>query len=73
MPSRRSLNEERVAHERTEHHAQLLVIDGEPIPVLDLRGLLDTKQHCERPKDQANAALLREALARLSTAPPSDI
>ena len=47
-----------------EQHAQRLVIDGEPIPVLDLRGLLDTKQQSERPKDQADAALLREALAR---------
>ena len=49
-----------------EQHAQRLVIDGEPIPVLDLQGLLDTKQQSERPKAQADAALLREALARLS-------
>ncbi len=52
-----------------EQHAEQLLIDGEPIPVLDLQGLLDTKQQSERPKDQADAALLREALARLSSAP----
>ena len=55
-----------------EQHAERLVIDDEPIPVLNLQGLLDTKQHSERPKDQADAALLREALARLSRAPASD-
>ncbi|MEO8136517.1 MAG: hypothetical protein ABI831_21390 [Betaproteobacteria bacterium] len=54
-----------------EQHAERLVIDGEPIPVLDLRGLLDTKQQGDRPKDQADAALLREALARLSRRPES--
>ena len=52
-------------------HAQQLVIDGEAIPVLDLQGLLDTKQHSERPKDQADAVLLREALARLALPPTS--
>lgn len=51
---------------KLEKHAERLVIDGEPIPVLDLKGLLDTKQRSERPKDQADAALLREALARQS-------
>jgi hypothetical protein len=55
-----------------EQHAELLVVDGETIPVLDLQGLLDTKQHSERPKDQADAALLREALARLREPPESD-
>ena len=54
-----------------EPHAELLVIDGEPIPVLDLRGLLDTKQQSERPKDQADVLLLREALDRLSHPPAS--
>ena len=53
-----------------EQHAERLVIDGEAIPVLDLQGLLDTKQS-ERPKDQAGAALLREALARPSPPPAS--
>jgi hypothetical protein len=55
-----------------EKHAERLVIDGEAIPVLDLRGLLDTKQQSEHPKDQADATLLREALARLSLPPTSD-
>jgi hypothetical protein len=55
-----------------EQHAERLVIDGEAIPVLDLQGLLDTKRHSERPKDQADAALLREALARLPDPPASD-
>lgn len=54
-----------------EEHAVRLVIDGEPIPVLDLQGLLDTKQRSERPKDQADAALLREALVRQSRRPES--
>ncbi len=54
-----------------EQHAEQLVIDGEAIPVLDLQGLLDTKQQSERPKDQADAVLLREALARLSQLPQS--
>jgi hypothetical protein len=40
-----------------------LVIDGETIPVLSLAGLLATKQNSQRPKDQADAALLRGALA----------
>ena len=55
-----------------EQHAERLVIDGEAIPVLNLQGLLDTKRQSERPKDQADAALLREALARLSLPPASD-
>ena len=38
--------------------------------VLDLQGLLGTKQQSQRPKDQADAVLLREAIARL--APPAD-
>ena len=48
------------------------MIDGEAIPVLNLQGLLDTKRQSERPKDQAGATLLREALARLSQPPASD-
>lgn len=43
-------------------HAVTLDLDGEPVPVLDLDGLLLTKQG-ERPKDQADAALLRAAIA----------
>ena len=42
-----------------------LEIEGETIPVLDLRGLLATKQGT-RPKDQADAAVLRRALERTS-------
>jgi hypothetical protein len=49
-----------------EQHAERLVMDNEAIPVLDLQGLLETKQQSERPKDQADVILLREALARLS-------
>ena len=41
----------------------MLEIEGERVPVLDLDGLLLTKQS-DRPKDQADAELLREALAR---------
>lgn len=41
-----------------------LELGGETVPVLDLKGLLLTKQG-QRPKDQADAALLREAIARL--------
>lgn len=55
-----------------EKNAQQLIIDGEPIRVLDLQGLLDTKQQSQRPKDQADAALLREAIARLLPPPSSD-
>ena len=53
-----------------EQHAQQMLIDGEPIRVLDLQGLLGTKQQSQRPKDQADAVLLREAIARL--VPPAD-
>jgi hypothetical protein len=60
-----------VAFAILEQHAERLLIDGEVIPVLDLQGLLETKKS-ERPKDQADAALLREALARLLPPPASD-
>jgi hypothetical protein len=55
-----------------EQHTERLIIDGEAIPVLDLQGLLDTKQQSERPKDQADAALLREAITRASRPPTTD-
>jgi hypothetical protein len=42
-------------------HITHLDVDGETIPVLDLRGLLATKQGT-RPKDQADAAVLRRVL-----------
>ncbi len=39
-------------------------LDGELIPVLDLPGLLKTKQSV-RPKDQADAQVLRLAIERI--------
>ena len=47
-----------------ERHIAWLDLDGEAVPVLDLAGLLKTKQGL-RPKDQADARILREALRRL--------
>jgi hypothetical protein len=47
-----------------EPHIQRLELDGESIPVLDLHGLLATKQGL-RPKDRSDAAVLRQAIARL--------
>jgi hypothetical protein len=47
-----------------QQHIEWLQLEGELIPVLDLRGLLKTKQGL-RPKDQQDAAIIREALARL--------
>jgi hypothetical protein len=47
-----------------EQHIEWLQLEGEPIPVLDLRGMLKTKQGL-RLKDQQDAAIIREALARL--------
>ncbi len=52
-----------------ENHIDWLNLDGDRIPVLDLQGLLKTKQGV-RPKDQADAAVLREALARLEREHP---
>ncbi|MBC7623861.1 MAG: hypothetical protein H7232_10785 [Aeromicrobium sp.] len=52
-------------------HTEQLILDGETIPVLNLQGLLKTKQQSTRPKDQADAALLRDALAGLSHPPPA--
>lgn len=46
-----------------EQHAVTLDIEGERVPVLDFEGLLLTKQSA-RPKDRADAELLREAFAR---------
>lgn len=45
-------------------HIAWLDLKGERTPVLDLEGLLKTKQGL-RPKDQADARILHEALARL--------
>jgi hypothetical protein len=49
-------------------HREWMNLDGERIPVLDLQGLLKTKQGL-RPKDQADAAVLRRALERLRIKP----
>jgi hypothetical protein len=56
MPSVAGIDFETLAR-----HSGVVDLDGEPIPVLDLEGLLKTKQG-DRPKDQADAALLRQAL-----------
>jgi len=45
-------------------HIVRLDLGGEQVPVLDLEGLLKTKQAL-RPKDQADAAVLRRALEAL--------
>ena len=45
-------------------HIVKMTIDGTPIQVLDLPGLLKTKQGV-RPKDQMDAAVIAEALRRL--------
>jgi hypothetical protein len=45
-------------------HIVQLDLNGELVPVLDLEGLLKTKQGL-RPKDQADAAVLRRALESL--------
>jgi hypothetical protein len=45
-------------------HILRLDLGGEQVPVLDLEGLLKTKQG-SRPKDQADAAVLRRALQAL--------
>lgn len=45
-------------------HIVQLDLNGERVPVLDLEGLLKTKQGL-RPKDQADAAVLRRALDAL--------
>ena len=50
-----------VSFDELERHTEILDLDGEPVPVLSLRGLLLTKQGI-RPKDKADAALLRRAL-----------
>ena len=54
-----------IAFDELQRHITHLEVEGETIPVLDLRGLLATKQGT-RPKDQADAAVLRRALERAS-------
>jgi hypothetical protein len=43
-------------------------IDGVPVQLLDLEGLLKTKQGV-RPKDQLDASVIRAALERLGRKP----
>jgi hypothetical protein len=50
-------------------HIQNLVIDGQTIKLLDLAGLLKTKQGV-RPKDQLDAAVIGEALRQLGKQTP---
>lgn len=45
-------------------HVMAMTIDGTPVRVLDLPGLLKTKQGV-RPKDRMDAAVIAEALRRL--------
>src|ERR1700732_24843 len=45
-------------------HIETVDLDGVPVPLLNLEGLLLTKQGA-RPKDQMDAALLKQAIAEL--------
>jgi predicted nucleotidyltransferase len=49
--------------EELQPHISSIDIDGQRVRLLDLEGLLKTKQGV-RPKDQADAAVIRAALAR---------
>lgn len=53
-----------VPFEALERHSVPLTVQGVTLRVLDLEGLLLTKQGV-RPQDQADAALIRRALGRL--------
>lgn len=50
-------------------YIETITLDGVPLPVLNLEGLLLTKQG-QRPKDQMDAAVLRQALAILRATKP---
>jgi len=50
-------------------YIQIIDLDGVPLKLLNLEGLLRTKQGA-RPKDQMDAAVLRQALAALVRSPP---
>ncbi len=54
-----------------EKHIQWLEMEGERIPVLDLQGLLLTKQGV-RPKDQSDARVLKSAIAAAEDKHASD-
>ncbi len=53
--------------EEMRHHIETIDLDGVPLRLMNLEGLLLTKQGA-RPKDQMDAALLSQALAELKTA-----
>lgn len=50
-----------VAFSELERHAETMLLDEVPVPVLGLQGLLKTKQGL-RPKDQADAVVLQRAI-----------
>ena len=50
-----------VAFSELERHAETMLLDEVPVPVLGLEGLLKTKQGL-RPKDQADAVVLQRAI-----------
>jgi hypothetical protein len=54
-----------IAFADLEPHLEWMTLDDERIPVLDLHGPLRTKQGL-RPKDQADAEILRRAIERLA-------
>ena len=47
-----------------QQYIESIDLDGVPLRLLNLEGLLKTKQGA-RPKDQMDAALLRQAIAEL--------
>lgn len=54
-----------ISFRELEQHVEWMNFEGESVPVLNLIGLLKTKQGL-RPKDQADASVLRQALAAIS-------
>lgn len=52
-----------------QQYIETIDLDGAPLRVLNLEGLLLTKQG-ERPKDQMDASILRQALAILTSKKP---
>ncbi|WP_462321547.1 nucleotidyltransferase domain-containing protein [Halochromatium sp.] len=60
-----------VAFSELEQHSQGMLMDGVKIPVLGLQGPWKTKQGL-RPKDQADAAVLRRAIEALRASTRDD-
>ncbi len=56
------------AWQEMRSHIETIDLDGIPLPLLNLEGLLLTKQGT-RPKDQMDAALLSQALDALKNRP----